>query len=409
MRGNQRLEPETIRAYANLAPGQTYTAETLDQALKDLYATQLFADVTITGAETGDLVITVRENPVINRIILEGNKRLKDDKITPGDQARAAADLHAHRGARRTSTASSSFIAGRAASPRGSNPRSSSSTRTASTSSSRSTKATSPRFARSTSSATRNSATDRLRKEMYTRQAGGVSRLPQVERHLRSGSACGRPAEAPRLLPDPGLCRFPRCLGSCRTDARSPRLRHHLRGRGRPALQVRQRSKPTSALPDLPPETVHQAGRQAAAGRLVQRQAGRGRGHQPQRGGRQSRLRVRRHQSVLRSRRRKARDEPDDQGRATRRAFMSSVSTSPATRRRATRSSGANSASTRATPSMRCKVKRSQDRHPEPRLLPGEAGDQADRRLGSGPRRSRRERRGEADGPAVAVRRLFEP
>ena len=83
VRGSQRLEPETIRAYANLAPGQTYTAATLDQALKDLYATQLFADVTISGAETGDLVINVRENPVINRIILEGNKRLKDDKITP--------------------------------------------------------------------------------------------------------------------------------------------------------------------------------------------------------------------------------------------------------------------------------------------------------------------------------------
>lgn len=83
VRGNQRLEPETIRAYANLAPGQTYTAEKLDQALKDLYATQLFADVTIGGADTGDLVITVRENPVINRIVLEGNKRLKDDKILP--------------------------------------------------------------------------------------------------------------------------------------------------------------------------------------------------------------------------------------------------------------------------------------------------------------------------------------
>jgi outer membrane protein insertion porin family len=83
VKGNQRLEPETIRAYANLAPSQTYTAATLDQALKDLYATQLFADVTIGGAETGDLVINVRENPVINRIILEGNKRLKDDKISP--------------------------------------------------------------------------------------------------------------------------------------------------------------------------------------------------------------------------------------------------------------------------------------------------------------------------------------
>ena len=83
VRGNQRLEPETIRQYANLAPGQTYTAGTLDQALKDLYATQLFADVTFTGADTGDIVINVRENPVINRIVLEGNKRLKSDKILP--------------------------------------------------------------------------------------------------------------------------------------------------------------------------------------------------------------------------------------------------------------------------------------------------------------------------------------
>jgi outer membrane protein insertion porin family len=83
VRGNVRLEPETVRAYANLSPGESYTSEKLDQALKDLYATELFADVTITGAETGNLVINVRENPVINRIVLEGNKRLKSDKILP--------------------------------------------------------------------------------------------------------------------------------------------------------------------------------------------------------------------------------------------------------------------------------------------------------------------------------------
>jgi outer membrane protein insertion porin family len=81
--GSERLEPETVRSYSNLVPGQGYTAETLDQALKDLYATELFADVVITGADTGNLVITIRENPVINRIVLEGNKRIKNDKITP--------------------------------------------------------------------------------------------------------------------------------------------------------------------------------------------------------------------------------------------------------------------------------------------------------------------------------------
>jgi outer membrane protein insertion porin family len=83
VRGAERLEPATVISYSNLSPGQSYTAESLDTALKDLYATELFADVVITGAETGNLVITVRENPVINRIVLEGNKRIKSDKITP--------------------------------------------------------------------------------------------------------------------------------------------------------------------------------------------------------------------------------------------------------------------------------------------------------------------------------------
>ena len=83
VRGAERLEPATVISYSNLAPGQDYTAEVLDTALKELYATELFADVVITGADTGNLVITVKENPVINRIILEGNKRIKEEKIMP--------------------------------------------------------------------------------------------------------------------------------------------------------------------------------------------------------------------------------------------------------------------------------------------------------------------------------------
>jgi outer membrane protein insertion porin family len=81
--GNQRLEPETVLSYMALRPGQPYSAETLDQALRDLYATELFADVVISGADTGNINIQVRENPVINRIVLEGNRRLKEDKIRP--------------------------------------------------------------------------------------------------------------------------------------------------------------------------------------------------------------------------------------------------------------------------------------------------------------------------------------
>ncbi|MGZ3196464.1 MAG: outer membrane protein assembly factor BamA [Croceibacterium sp.] len=79
--GAQRLEANTILSYIQLRPGQVYTAVAADQALKDLAATELFSDTRIEN-NNGDVVITVAENPVINRIILEGNKRLKDDKIT---------------------------------------------------------------------------------------------------------------------------------------------------------------------------------------------------------------------------------------------------------------------------------------------------------------------------------------
>lgn len=82
VRGAQRLEPDTILSYIKLRPGQPYTQAAADQALKDLFATELFADVQVRN-DSGIVVIEVKENPVINRIILEGNKRIKDDKILP--------------------------------------------------------------------------------------------------------------------------------------------------------------------------------------------------------------------------------------------------------------------------------------------------------------------------------------
>lgn len=80
--GNQRLEADTVRAYAGLRVGQNYTRATLDTALRAIAETELFADFQITDND-GALVIQVTENPVINRVILEGNSRLKEDKIRP--------------------------------------------------------------------------------------------------------------------------------------------------------------------------------------------------------------------------------------------------------------------------------------------------------------------------------------
>ena len=80
--GAQRLEADTIRSYVQLRAGQVYSQALADQALKDLYATELFSEVQIRN-DAGVVVIEVKENPVINRVILEGNKRLKDEKINP--------------------------------------------------------------------------------------------------------------------------------------------------------------------------------------------------------------------------------------------------------------------------------------------------------------------------------------
>ncbi|WNO55149.1 outer membrane protein assembly factor BamA [Stakelama saccharophila] len=79
--GSQRIEPETILSYTKLRVGEPYTNATIDQAIKDLYQSDFLSSVEIAGVETGNLVIRIQENPVINRVVLEGNKRLKDDKI----------------------------------------------------------------------------------------------------------------------------------------------------------------------------------------------------------------------------------------------------------------------------------------------------------------------------------------
>ncbi|MEE4453504.1 outer membrane protein assembly factor BamA [Novosphingobium resinovorum] len=82
VKGAERLEPQTVLSYIKMRVGQSYTKVTADAALKDLYATELFKDAQV-AFDGGVVTITVQENPVVNRIILEGNKRIKDDKILP--------------------------------------------------------------------------------------------------------------------------------------------------------------------------------------------------------------------------------------------------------------------------------------------------------------------------------------
>ena len=81
VQGNQRIEANTVASYLLFAPGDPYSETRLDTSIKTLYATGLFADVSIDPRD-GNVLVSVIENPIINRVILEGNKSLKSDKIT---------------------------------------------------------------------------------------------------------------------------------------------------------------------------------------------------------------------------------------------------------------------------------------------------------------------------------------
>lgn len=84
--GNQRIEARTVQSYLLVEPGDAFDPDRIDLSLKTLFATNLFADVSI-DRRGNDLVIQVVENPIINRVIFEGNRALNDDKLREEIQA----------------------------------------------------------------------------------------------------------------------------------------------------------------------------------------------------------------------------------------------------------------------------------------------------------------------------------
>ena len=85
--GSQRIEPETIRSYMQLVPGDPFESERVDRALKNLFATGLFADVTLRR-EGNTLVVQVVENPIINQLAFEGNQHIDDEALEAEVQLR---------------------------------------------------------------------------------------------------------------------------------------------------------------------------------------------------------------------------------------------------------------------------------------------------------------------------------
>ena len=90
--GNRRVEADTIRSYFRVGGSERLDSAKIDAALKALYATGLFQDVRITPGN-GRILVSVVENPVINRVAFEGNKKVKDEQLAAEVQSKARGTL----------------------------------------------------------------------------------------------------------------------------------------------------------------------------------------------------------------------------------------------------------------------------------------------------------------------------
>src|ERR1700682_627554 len=87
--GNHRLGAGRIKAFFPPGPGGGLSDADLDAALKAMYRGGEFAKVTIRR-DGAVIHVGVDENPVIARIVFEGNKKLGDSRLQPFVQSHNA-------------------------------------------------------------------------------------------------------------------------------------------------------------------------------------------------------------------------------------------------------------------------------------------------------------------------------
>ncbi len=80
IQGNERVDQETILSFLSQKNGKKFSKNDIDESLKKLYESDFFADVQIT--QNGDqVVINVKENPLISDVKFSGNKKIDDDAL----------------------------------------------------------------------------------------------------------------------------------------------------------------------------------------------------------------------------------------------------------------------------------------------------------------------------------------
>lgn len=80
VRGADRVSADTVKANISIAPGKNFSNADIDESVRRLYATGYFSDVKISVAG-GALVVVVNENQLINEVVINGNRKIKDDKL----------------------------------------------------------------------------------------------------------------------------------------------------------------------------------------------------------------------------------------------------------------------------------------------------------------------------------------
>ncbi len=78
--GLERIERDTVISYSKLNIDDPYSNDIGNNALKELYNTDLFSDVKIEYID-GLLIISVKENPTINLISFLGNNKKNDEDL----------------------------------------------------------------------------------------------------------------------------------------------------------------------------------------------------------------------------------------------------------------------------------------------------------------------------------------
>lgn len=80
VKGNQRVETETVKAFLALPMGSSISRGNLDEAFRRTFDTGLFKDINMTVV--GDtLTVKVDENPSISEVKVSGNDKIDDSKI----------------------------------------------------------------------------------------------------------------------------------------------------------------------------------------------------------------------------------------------------------------------------------------------------------------------------------------